>query len=439
MQKDTTLYDLDILPNPHTGKVSIWDKLNYCRTEGGKNELRKLLQPGAPALKVVQDRQATIRYICNQAKEIYFPITENEIFYLQHYLSSNYTVDETTTKMMLAVKSYIKLFAAKGDYLYILSGTKQTLQIIAHIRSIYEQLSGSGTPELLKAILEGIAGYLKLLQVRNANTLLNGEPNPMTLFEADRLLRLKRRKELNELLSLYYKLEALCSLSRAHRDMKLVFPEIGNQLLVKGLYHPLVAGCIPNDLIHDTEHILLVTGPNMAGKSTFLKTVGIMFVFAYAGIGVPAEAATIPLLEHIITSIHTEDDTAQGYSYFYAEVKKVKDIALLLQANDTTLIIADELFKGTNVKDACDCTETVIKGLIRQKKALVILATHLTETVALFSSDPACKLLCFDGTASDNNEIDFSYRIQPGISTTRLGKHIMQREGIPELLGLEEV
>ncbi|MBZ0097569.1 MAG: hypothetical protein K8F30_00715 [Taibaiella sp.] len=436
--QNTTLYDLDILPKPHTGKACLWDKLNYCRTEGGKSELKKLLEPEGLSLKTVQDRQDAIRYICGKGEGLQLVITDNEVYYMQHYLSSNYSVDETRTKLMLAVKSYVKLVAAKSDYLYILSGIKQTLQIIGHIRSVYEQLWGSNVPELLKELLRGTGERLAKLQVSHANTVLNGEPNPVMLYTTDRLLRLQRQQELADLLELYYRLEALCSLARAHREMRLVFPKTGGVLDVRGLYHPLVANCAGNDLALNGEHVLLVTGPNMAGKSTFLKSIGIMFVLAYAGMGVPAEAAVIPFFKHIVTSINTEDDTAQGYSYFYAEVKKVKDIATLLRTNDTTLVIADELFKGTNVKDAGDCTETVIKGMLKQKNALVILATHLTETVGLFGKEPGCKLLCFDGAMRGNNEIDFDYRVRQGISTTRLGKHIMQREGIPALLGIEE-
>jgi len=338
---------------------------------------------------------------------------------------------------MLAVKSYVKLLSAKTDYLFILSGIKQTLFVIAQMRNVYEQLAGNDLPELLKEILIEMDACLGRLNLSHANTILNGEPNPVMLYATDRELRKDNEATLQKLLATYYRLEALCSLAKANNEMALSFPDIGGTMHIKGLYHPLVQGCVRNDIELDGEHLLLVTGPNMAGKSTFLKSLGILFVFAYAGVGVPATAATIPFLEHIITSINLEDDTAQGYSYFYTEVRKVKEIASVLNTGETTLVIADELFKGTNIKDAGDCTEIVINGFLKKSNALVVLASHLVETIASFADEKKCRMICFDGIVRSQNEIDFDYQLRQGISATRLGKYIMQREGIPEMLGVD--
>src|SRR5690606_1445006 len=88
-----------------------------------------------------------------KVRQVLFPVTENEVYYLQQYLGSNFSIADTNTKLMLAVKSYVKLLSAKTDYLFILSGIKQTLFVIAQMRNVYEQLAGNDLPELLKEIL----------------------------------------------------------------------------------------------------------------------------------------------------------------------------------------------------------------------------------------------------------------------------------------------
>ena len=140
-------------------------------------------------------------------------------------------------------------------------------------------------------------------------------------------------------------------------------------------------------------------------------------------------------INNVLTSINTEDNISSGYSYFYTEVQKVKQIAEQLNIHPHSLVIADELFKGTNVKDAGDCTEMVINGLIRKPQGLFIIATHLTETIELYTQTPQCGLLSFDGTITDG-KISFDYTLRNGLSTTRLGRHIMQQEKIEELFGL---
>ena len=431
----STLYDLDIFSPAHKNKACLWDKLNYCRTEGGQERLKKILLLEHHSPEHTLNRQAAIAYLSSKAGRVHFPVTESEVFYLERYLASNYTIDETKTKLMLAVKSYTKLIAAKSDYLYILSGVKQATGIINHIRDVYEQLAGGSAPKLLKGIFSRIENCLGQLPRKNDAVIINGEPHPAMLFTTDRQLRLNNKNALKELLDCYYELEAMFSLARAHNDMKLSFPETSNRFYVKGMYHPLVPGCKANDVILNGEYMLLVTGPNMAGKSTFLKSIGLTFLLAYIGVGVPAESAQIPFLNHIVTGVNTEDDIGNGYSYFFNEVQHVKSIARGLNEEASTLVIVDELFKGTNVKDANDCTETVMNGFLKYPGSLFVVATHLTETVELFNNKKECRLLCFDGTIAEKN-VHFDYLLKQGISNTRLGKYIMQQEQIPELFGL---
>ena len=190
MLSQATLYDLDILTPAHIQKTGLWHKLNHCRTEGGQNALRDIISLKEHSIEHTRQRQDAIKYICEKAKKIYFPVVENDIYYLQHYLSSNYTIDSSKTKVALAVKSYVKMVGAKNDYLYILSAVRQALIVIGNIRSVYEQLSSTNAPQLLKELFANIELALGKLNLKDSNTIQNGEPHPFMIFTADRHLRL---------------------------------------------------------------------------------------------------------------------------------------------------------------------------------------------------------------------------------------------------------
>lgn len=435
MLNSNTLYDLDILCPPHKDKQSLWKLVNHCRTEGGREQLRDILSLKGHSMELTQQRTDAVEYLSMRANRISLQITESEVFHLQHYLSCNYSIDETKTGISLTVKSYLTLVTAKSDYLYILSAVRQALQIIERIKQTYEHLYSGNAPLLIKDLLNTISTRLLQLPNKDNKHIVNGEPTPSALYKIDRQLRLDNRKELEQLLSAYYKLEALCSMAVAHHKLALRFPEFGNKLQITQLTHPLVKNCTPNDICLSGEHIMLITGPNMAGKSTILKSIGLAFIMAYSGMGIAAEYAQLPFYDAIATSINTEDDIGNGYSYFFSEVLKVKEIAELVANTPKTLVITDELFKGTNIKDAGDCTEMVINGFTNQRNGLFIIATHLVETVQLYAGNSKIRLLCFEGNISDD-DIKFDYTMRNGVSETRLGKYIMQKENIAGILGL---
>lgn len=433
-----TLYDLDVLSPVHNNEHTLWQHINHCRTEGGKEVLRDILLLKNHSVAHTISRQDAIAYIANKKQAQHFPVTENEIYYVQHYLSSNYTFDETKYKITLAVKSYIRLFTSKSSYLYILSGIKHTLQLIDHIKQTCDSIHGSNMPESLEKLLREMYEQLGELYVAKTYFIRNEEASPAKVFSTDKLLRLKKVKLIYKLLDNYYKLEALMSLAKAHIVLELAFPTFGEHLKINALRHPLVEECTPNQINLSDEHICLITGPNMAGKSTFLKSTGLAFLMGYVGVGVSAESATLPFYEHIETAINTQDNIAKGYSYFYSEVKQIKSIAETLNEHPATLVIADELFKGTNIKDASDCTKMVINGFMNKPDSLFLLSTHLAETVHKFENTANCLTLCFEGINS-NDGIRFDYKVKNGVSHTRLGLYIMQQEDVPALLGLTDV
>lgn len=171
----------------------------------------------------------------------------------------------------------------------------------------------------------------------------------------------------------------------------------------------------------------------MAGKSTFIKSLGVAVYLAHLGMGVPAAKLTLSLFDGILSNINVEDNIVKGESFFFNEVQRIKKTILTISDGKKWLVLIDELFKGTNIQDAMRCSLTVIKGLIRIKGSLFILSTHLYEIGEEMKQYQGISFKYFE-TAILNDKLVFSYQLREGISNDRFGYFILQTEKVVELL-----
>lgn len=171
----------------------------------------------------------------------------------------------------------------------------------------------------------------------------------------------------------------------------------------------------------------------MAGKTTFLKASGIAVYLAHLGMGIPARSARISYFDRLLTSLNITDSIASGYSFFYSEVLRVKQLAEYLRNGEKTFSIFDELFRGTNVKDAFDASQIIISGLTRWKTSIFILSSHLWELWGHIKNNSNIRELCFESEILDGKPV-FSYHLVQGVSDMRLGLTILENEKIMDLL-----
>src|SRR5690606_32753041 len=127
------------------------------------------------------------------------------------------------------------------------------------------------------------------------------------------------------------------------------------------------------------KNVVFLTGANMAGKSTFMKSFGIAIYLAHMGFPVPATEMTFSVRDGLYTSINVPDNINEGYSHFYAEVLRVKMVAEAVANAKNMVIIFDELFKGTNVKDAYEATVAVTAAFAEHHNCAFIISTHIME------------------------------------------------------------
>ena len=212
-----------------------------------------------------------------------------------------------------------------------------------------------------------------------------------------------------------------------------VFPKFSDDfsILAENASHPFIAKeqSIGNPInINGWKHFNVITGANMAGKSTYLRTVGVNLILAMTGSAVFADKFVFQPVE-IITGIKTSDSLQDGESYFFAELKRLKQIIVRLENGERLFIILDEILRGTNSADKQKGSLGLIKQLL-SLNAAGIIATHdlaLGKLIESFPENISNKRFEVEIT---NNQLEFDYKIKDGISQNLNATFLMKKMGI---------
>jgi DNA mismatch repair ATPase MutS len=264
--------------------------------------------------------------------------------------------------------------------------------------------------------------------------------NIITLWDYQCLIVLEAWKkesgrELQRWWDILAEAEALASLAILRYDHPdWVYPVITTagplQYTASGLGHPLLPeNRVPNDLnIQSPVSALLITGSNMSGKSTYLRTAGINLVLAYAGAPVCATQFRCSLMA-VYSCMRISDNLEKNISTFYAELLRIKEIVAAVQAGKPVFFLLDEIFKGTNSMDRHTGAEVLIKQLISQG-ALGMVSTHDLELGRLEAEMKGQVKNYYFREFYQNDQIHFDYKLRPGLSTTRNAIYLIKAVGI---------
>lgn len=240
-------------------------------------------------------------------------------------------------------------------------------------------------------------------------------------------------------LDIWYELEALCSLADfAYLNPEYELPQVEEQpkeplLEARELGHPLIPGerRVTNDFAFNRAgEVVIITGSNMSGKSTFLRTLGVNLVLAYAGTVVSAGSLRTGLFR-LFSCIRVSDSVTDGYSYFYAEVRRLRALLTELdQPDDRPLFfLIDEIFKGTNNRERLIGSRSFVRALVG-RNCLGAISTHDLELVRLADVLPEVRNYHFREEVIEG-EMTFDYRLRSGPCPTTNALKIMRMEGLP--------
>ena len=313
------------------------------------------------------------------------------------------------------------------------------------LRTLFPQTYGEGPSRQVRK-LNRVLAFLGTQTNPLLHLLLNAFL-PWTITAAFFLER--RRKRIQNTfpvcMSELAEFEALGSLVILDRYQTRVYPVVqegAHSLDLKAVFHPLLdrKKVVANDFAFAGGKSLgLLTGSNMSGKSTFLRTVGLNQILANIGAPVFADAMTTAPLK-IETCIEVSDSLRDGFSYFYAEVRRLRDIlssATSDLAGQPVLYLIDEIFRGTNNRERQIGSRAVIRSLASSRTAIGFVSTHDLELVSLETTSPRILNLHFREDIDAAGKMVFSYHLRPGPCPTTNALKIMQAEGI-DLTGAED-
>jgi DNA mismatch repair protein MutS len=231
-------------------------------------------------------------------------------------------------------------------------------------------------------------------------------------------------------------LDTLANLAERAKALDLVLPTLVEepQLAYRGGRHLGVeqsssAAFVPNDLsLGEHERMLIITGPNMGGKSTYMRQTALIAILAHIGSAVPAESATLGSLDRIFTRIGAADDLTGGRSTFMVEMTETANI--LNSATRASLVLMDEVGRGTSTFDGLSLAWAAARHIGQKIGALTLFATHYFELTTLPDELPHCRNVHLDAT-EHGRELIFLHSVKPGPASQSYGLHVAELAGVP--------
>ena len=427
-----TLHDLDVLTASTPRGRTLWGLVDRTRSRAGREHLRRsLTAPGHTAADIVQ-RQRAHQALARDLDGYGRLLDALGADQVDRYLGATWQLRPRSRPLPASASGDRRGSGVPARHR---RGRSQVLAALAAAATLRDRLAATDA-QLLRDVADTLASALASPQVGEFRALAHGR-SVSARMAFDGVARDTGRPVLAAILDATGIVDAMWSLAAATAERGWTYPRSSTRLAVEGLYNPFLdpgQGGVASDLrLDDRTRVCVVTGPNMAGKSTFLRAIAIAVLLAHAGCGVPAASMEFPVVATIFSSVQITDDLAAGESFYLAEVRRIRALAVALHEHRSMLAVLDEPFRGTNVHDATEASLGVISRLVAHPDALVFVATHLAEMATALRDDPRVQFLCFSADLAGDRPV-FDYRLREGVSTQRLGMTLLRQEQVLELL-----
>ncbi len=428
--KDLSIFEAD------EEQINVFDHLNFTETNGGRNFLKQLFNEPLTDIEKIINRQKVIQYIEQNLSQWPTNISNGTLIMIEKFYST--AVENIPPHPNAMSATNYKAFN-NSDYSLVKFTVTHFVDFFKGMQKIIDILLAEAPNELdikLNRINVLIQNHRQLQFLINVND--KEKITAIDNLEIAHFFKGRFKNDMFELLDTYFLFDAWCSMAKAKQKLDLQYPTFINSTTAhfnaKQLKHILLQTPIAYDVtLQKNENFIFLTGANMAGKSTYIKAVGIAVFLAHLGMAVPVQQMELSYMDGLLSNIQVVDNISKGESYFFNEVQRIKNTVEKVNNGKKWLVLIDELFKGTNVQDAMKCSSTVIKGLIKITNSLFILSTHLYEIGEELKQFKNITFKYFETSAKDGH-LQFSYILKDGISNDRLGYLILQREVVVNLL-----
>ena len=420
------------------GTDSILSLFNRTATLNGSKLLEEMFRYPLSDADAINTRIENISYLSRI--EAVFPFRSEQFDRAEQYMANTDERTKLSSEKPTLEKKLSNLVASNADYKQIVNGISALTEIMQEMHILLNNillLAGSPLkkdPETIYVNMQLTTEPLSLLLQENLKNRLTHEK----LAAYDVLLRFRYRETLLRLLTYIYQLDVYMTIAKVATERSLVFPKALSKeehlISVEGFYHPQLKNAVANTLtINPDSNVVFLTGANMAGKSTFMKALGIAIYLAHMGFPVAAKQMEFSVMDGIYTTINLPDNLGIGASHFYAEVLRIKKIAKELSTGKNIFVIFDELFRGTNVKDAYEATIAITTAFAKKRSSMFVISTHIIEAGEVLKKHNYISFKYLP-TRMKGTTPEYTYTLESGITDDRHGMIIINNEGILELL-----
>ena len=428
-----TIRDLELFPDRRNDN-SIYSFYKRTTTVGGQELLHEMFNTPVSDFEFLQNRKSEIAFFFEN--NLCLELNSDQLDFIEYYLRNQRVPlkDNIIDASFDGVKNKLKL---DRDYYTISKGILHIIQLLSKLKLFLAESQSFPLHLTLNEDLDKIRKFAASKTLKKALSQTK-DLSFSQINRLDQFFRVSNKNSLRELLETVYKIDVLQTLSKIMKSDGFTLPDYrsGSQPFfeVVSAFHPLLSTPIPNSFIFKPDsNLCFLTGPNMSGKSTFLKTIGLHIYLAHLGFPVPAKELKLSVFDGLFTTINLTDNLNLGYSHFYSEVKRVKDVVLKINSKKNLIVIFDELFRGTNVKDAYDASLMIISALAKIRDNLFFISTHLLEVAENLDKNDSIMFSCFESELINQNPL-YDFKIKEGISKERIGMLIIKNENIIEIL-----
>ena len=428
-----TFADLEIFEG-REDKQSVFRFFNKKISHGGKKELLDMFYCPLSDSTAIRERQELIGYI--HSKKLHFSIDPFLLDFIESYLLlGNKPVKISRFN---AWHKYLKYqLQPTNEYFIVQRGIKYVIEFLQELYSFVTENSEQNQPHLLVQHFNFFADSIKNSELRRIIGFdAKKKINAMSRERFDYIFRYCEYENLKGILQTAYQIDAYQVVAETMSEHGWVFPEISEskEIEITGLYHPFLKDAVSNAVnINGESNLFFVTGANMSGKSTFLKAFGLAVYMAHLGFPVAAASMRTGIFNGLFSTINIADDLNKGYSHFYSEVLRVKSVAEKINQTGNLVVIFDELFRGTNVKDAHDATLAIISAFARVRGSVFLVSSHIMEVADRLRTVANIRFGYFH-TSIDGKTPVYNYRLREGVTEDRLGMLIIENEKIIEII-----
>ncbi|EDM34888.1 putative mismatch repair-like protein [Pedobacter sp. BAL39] len=416
---------------------SIYSLFNHLQTRGGEKVLEGMFARPLNHAEKINTRAALFAFF--QRHKVIFPVIRSQVESMEDYLAGGAGASLPRVAWSIFAKKFKQTLFHSAELLQLQAGQSVTIEVLQAFREFFADLKDKNGVDVYQSDLDTAQRTMQDSRLQEILNAPEAQLSMMQLIRNDYIIRHAMINEMETLLKLIYELDVFVGVAAVAADQGFVYakalPPEGMLLDVEGFRHPALKNGVANNLHLTRErNMLFLTGANMAGKSTFMKSLGIAVYLAHMGFPIAAKRMEFSVKDGLFSSINVSDNLDMGYSHFYAEVLRTKTVAQSVSESQDLYVLFDELFKGTNVKDAYDATLAVCKAFAENRNSFFVVSTHIIEVGEALGE--ACDNLQFSflPTVMKDGVPTYPYTLESGITTDRQGMIIIENEKIIELI-----